>query len=329
MQRIATSLAVNSRRRDAVVCDVLLALAACRGIGECCELIARHGRGLFPDSSGGIYLYDGGGIDLTLAASWSAWRSDLAFMRHADCHALLLGRIHGGGPYGGEACAHAGTAGTADSLCIPLAAGGSTLGVIAVGFDRRLDRERYEIHRHVAVRLSRGMEPVLSVIHLRGRAGRHRPVRDPVTGLFNHHGLDQAWARELARAQRRGDTLGVVMLAVRKPDAPRAGTDADAMLCEAAYVLTLALRAEDSAFDLAGGCFLLLLPGMPADVLPIRMEEVRRAMAALRSLRLAAAGGAAVYGGAALFPRDGKRREELQQAAVRALASACADSADD
>lgn len=318
---IALSSHDQGRYRDAVLSDALLALASARSIGECCEFVAGHGRGLFPGSAGGVYLYGRNGSELTLAASWNAWPGESAFMRDRDCLALTLGRISWG------VCPHTEASGAVEGLCVPFAAGGTVLGVIAMAFDRRVERERRDRHRHLAARLVRGMEPVLAAIRLRSRLSSGRRVRDPVTGLFNRHGLDQAWVRELARAGRRRDTLGVIVMTVRSAVEEAGGEDEGELLCEAAYLLNLSLRAEDSVFHLAGGRFLLLMPGMMAEALHMRAEEMRHSIASLH--RAAVSKSVRVRCGSALFPRDGARREELQQAAVRRLESACGDAAGD
>jgi GGDEF domain-containing protein len=99
------------------------------------------------------------------------------------------------------------------------------------------------------------------------------------------------------------------------------------MLCEAAYVLNLSLRAEDSVFHLAGGRFLLLLPGLAPGALCTRAEEVRTSITAL--CRAGTLRSVAVRCGSALFPRDGAHRDELQRAAAFALAAAREDAAGD
>ena len=136
----------QGRYRDAVLSDALLALASARSIGECCEFVAGHGRGLFPGSAGGVYLYGRNGSELTLAASWNAWSSESAFMRDRDCLALTLGRISWG------ICPHTEASGAVEGLCVPFAAGGTVLGVIAMAFDLRVEREQRESHRHLAAR---------------------------------------------------------------------------------------------------------------------------------------------------------------------------------
>ena len=115
-------------------------------------------------------------------------------------------------------------------------------------------------------------------------------------------------------------------MTVRSAVEEAGGEDEGELLCEAAYLLNLSLRAEDSVFHLAGGRFLLLMPGMMAEALHMRAEEMRHSIASPH--RAAVSKSVRVRCGSR-FPRDGARREELQQAAVRRLESACGDAAGD
>lgn len=164
---------------------------------------------------------------------------------------------------------------------------------------------------------TRQHDAVLGGIHLREQSRCYRQLRDPAGECCGRRGLDHAWTRELARARRRGDTLGVIVLAVKNLPAACSDFDVGAMLYQITYLLNLSLRAEDSVFDLSGGRYLLLLPGMPAAALPDRTQEIRRVIAAAYPLPMTTAGGAAVCCGAALFPAmvNGGRSCNRQRAA--------------
>lgn len=314
----AEALLAAERRRDAVLGEVLALLQSCRSTEEACGVIARHGRALFPGSSGGVYLYDTGDARLSQAACWGAWPEDGEPFDPRDCRALGLGRIHVLADQRSSLCRHLTVRGGQASICIPLRVHGATLGLITMVMDDHAPRDerRAAGHAAIAARTAWGVDLSLAYMRLRETA-RQQAVRDPVTGLINRRYVDEAWTRELARAGRHAATLGVAVLSVEGLAA--IGARAGDALCEIGYLLDLSLRAEDGAFRLDEERFLLLLPGAPADALERRVEELRQSIEGLCAAHGGPPGAVTVAGGTALFPRDGRRREELLQAACRAL----------
>ena len=88
-------------------------------------------------------------------------------------------------------------------------------------------------------------------------------VTDPLTGLYNRRLFSEAFEKELNRARRYGQPLGLVILDLHrfkeindKHGHPRG----DEVLRAAATTLKKALRTSDSAFRIGGDEFALLLP---------------------------------------------------------------------
>jgi diguanylate cyclase (GGDEF)-like protein len=88
-------------------------------------------------------------------------------------------------------------------------------------------------------------------------------VTDPLTGLYNRRLFSEAFEKELNRARRYGQPLGLVILDLHrfkevndKHGHPRG----DEVLRAAASTLKKALRTSDSAFRIGGDEFALLLP---------------------------------------------------------------------
>jgi len=93
-------------------------------------------------------------------------------------------------------------------------------------------------------------------------------LTDPVTGLANRTGLEQAVAREQARRQRYGHAVTVIVCDVDglKTVNDRSGHEAgDALLRQVADRLRAATRASDVLGRLGGDEFLLVLPGETLD----------------------------------------------------------------
>ncbi|MDP9403998.1 MAG: Ig-like domain repeat protein [Actinomycetota bacterium] len=93
---------------------------------------------------------------------------------------------------------------------------------------------------------------------------------DPLTGLLNRRAMERDLSREVARAERHGLRLSVVMIdldGLKEVNDREGHTAGDQALRALADALQAGLRAEDSAYRVGGDEFLALLPETPeADV---------------------------------------------------------------
>jgi diguanylate cyclase (GGDEF)-like protein len=146
-------------------------------------------------------------------------------------------------------------------------------------------------------------------------------VTDPLTGLYNRRLFSEAFEKELNRARRYGQSLGLVMLDLHrfkevndKHGHPRG----DEVLRAAASTLRKALRTSDSAFRIGGDEFALLLPQTDA------------AQALALSRRVGAVFGESIAHyqmgvsvsmdhGVATFPQDGDQADQLIRVADERL----------
>src|SRR6267378_6802166 len=138
-------------------------------------------------------------------------------------------------------------------------------------------------------------------------------VTDPLTDLYNRRLFAETFEKELNRARRYGQPLGLVMLDLHrfkevndKHGHPRG----DEVLRAAAATLKKALRTSDSAFRIGGDEFALLLPqtdSAQALALSRRVETVFAEM--LQPLQLAVS--VSMDHGVANFPQDGEQADQL------------------
>src|SRR5215472_940101 len=138
-------------------------------------------------------------------------------------------------------------------------------------------------------------------------------VTDPLTGLYNRRLFGENFEKELNRARRYGQPLGLVILDLHrfkevndKHGHPRG----DEVLRAAAATLKTALRTSDSAFRIGGDEFALLLPQTDATralALSRRVETVFAEM--LEPLELAVSVG--MDRGVAIFPQDAEQADQL------------------
>jgi len=138
-------------------------------------------------------------------------------------------------------------------------------------------------------------------------------VTDPLTGLYNRRLFAETFEKELNRARRYSQPLGLVTLDLHrfkevndKHGHPRG----DDVLRAAAATLKKALRTSDSACRIGGDEFALLLPqtdSAQALALSRRVETVFAEM--LQPLQLAVT--VAMDHGIAIFPQDAEQADQL------------------
>jgi diguanylate cyclase (GGDEF)-like protein len=138
-------------------------------------------------------------------------------------------------------------------------------------------------------------------------------VTDPLTGLHNRRLFAETFDKELNRARRYGQPLGLVTLDLhrfKEVNDQHGHPRGDEVLRAAAATLKKALRTSDSAFRIGGDEFALLLPqtdSPQALALCRRVQTVFVEM--LQPLQLAVTVG--MDHGVAIFPQDAEHADQL------------------
>ncbi|HYL61470.1 MAG TPA: diguanylate cyclase [Candidatus Methylomirabilis sp.] len=146
-------------------------------------------------------------------------------------------------------------------------------------------------------------------------------VTDPLTGLYNRRLFSETIEKELNRARRYGQPLGLVILDLHrfKEVNDRHGHPrGDEVLRAAANTLTKALRTSDSAFRIGGDEFALLLPQTDAAqalALSKRVESVFTEAIAPFQLSISVG----MDHGVATFPQDADHADQLVRVADERL----------
>ena len=110
-------------------------------------------------------------------------------------------------------------------------------------------------------------------------------MRDPLTGLYNRRYLEETMGRELPRARRLGQSVGVIVLDIDhfKKLNDTYGHDAgDAVLAKTGDLLRSATRKQDIACRFGGEEFAIVLPGATLSIARDRAEAIRLGLEALR-----------------------------------------------
>lgn len=246
-------------------------IQACATQDEAAAVISSIAPILFPEGGSVALLAESRNL-LEPYVHWSATPTLTPWLP-SDCWASRLGGPHVATVENrAPRCTHDHTAGA--TLCVPLSAQGETLGVLTLYAPNHtaLD-EKQELARRFADRLS------IALANLRLQETlRHQSVRDPLTGLFNRRYIEETGARELARAQRHGQPVSVLMLDVddfKQFNDVHGHAVGDAVLRRLGGVLARQFREEDIACRYGGEEFLVLLPDCAADMAIERAEALR------------------------------------------------------
>jgi diguanylate cyclase (GGDEF)-like protein len=107
-------------------------------------------------------------------------------------------------------------------------------------------------------------------------------MRDPLTGLFNRRYLEETMPRELARAKRGKQPVGLIALDIdhfKKLNDSYGHEVGDLVLQRIGELLLTATRGDDIACRMGGEEFALILPGATPEGTRYRAESIRAAFA--------------------------------------------------
>lgn len=324
-RRIQAALEGTIRRQSRLLQEIsamstmMELLQTCHSQAEANTVIRGALPKLLPGVGGALYVVRHDDAALEMQVSWGSVTAVQSFPAD-DCWALRRGRPHLYEPASAAAvCRHIGQC-EDGSLCVPLVSQGDTLAVLHLrqAGAGSLSEDVQRLASALAEQLS------LAVGNLRLQETlRSGSERDPLTDLYNRRHLEISLQRELARAQRHGLPLSLILLDV---DHFKAFNDSngheagDEVLRNVAQVLKRHTRAEDVACRYGGEEFLVVLPDCRLDDAYSKAEAIREAIAQLHVFsRGTALPRITASLGIACHPEDGERMEDLIAAADAAL----------
>lgn len=276
---------------------------------------------IFPTSRGALALLNAG-RDLTeIAGQWQDCLLPVPVFEPSSCWALRTGHPHL--VVAGDTtarCAHA--VGVEHTyLCIPILAQGEALGILHF---QATDEAPVLADSELSLKTTFAGQIGLSVANIRLReALRSQSIKDPLTGLYNRRYLAEMMEREIRRAVRAEQSLGILMLDLDhfKKFNDTYGHDAgDTVLRETASHLSKSIRVEDIVCRFGGEEFVVILPTADLNAAYNRAEKIRSKLRELTVLHQGQSlGMVTISVGVAALPDHGTSPKELLEAADAAL----------
>jgi diguanylate cyclase (GGDEF)-like protein len=316
---------LNARADDNALLEEMGALMlATRSPEETYQIVPRYIGRLFPGTQGGLYVLRHSRDVLEQAGQWGKAHESVSLFSPEECWAFRRGKLHyAKDPQRDLYCTHLDAKSGVPHCCVPMIANGESLGLLhiewlqgsgeATAADSKLDLVT-SVAEHIALALSNNrLQQKLE----------NQSIRDPLTGLFNRRFLEESLNKELHRAQRKCEPVGLLMIDLDhfKAVNDEYGHDAgDAVLRAVAVQLQKELRLEDVVCRLGGEEFVIILPGISLEKLEARADIMLRA---LRNLPIAYSGRLlkpiTASMGLACYPQHGTNPENLLCAADSAL----------
>jgi diguanylate cyclase (GGDEF)-like protein/PAS domain S-box-containing protein len=308
-------------QNNALLANMGQLLQTCTSMQEAFQIILGFAPRMFPGLRGAVILLNASRSMLEVVGQWADCKLDGTVLEPNSCWALRTGHsymVNAGET--GVACGHASTVASAN-LCIPIQAHGEALGLIH--FQAAQDGHRIsDLEASLAATFAE--QTGLSIANIRLREElRSQSIRDSLTGLFNRRYLEETLDREVHRAARTKQSLGVIMIDLDhfKRFNDNFGHDAgDMVLHEIGKFLARHTRADDIACRYGGEELVLILPNAGAEATRMRAEQLRLEAKDLQiSQRGKPLGVVTLSAGVAAFPEHGASPRQLMAAADAAL----------
>ncbi len=295
-------------------------LQSCADLKDVFSVVGGMAPKVFPELRGAVLLLNSSRKMLEVAGVWSDCKFPAAVFQTQDCWALRTGHLHfvAAGDHTAE-CGH-GTSGEYSYFCVPLLSQGEAVGILHFQMIEPVELPDSEL----SLASTFAEQVGLSVANIRLRdALRSQSIRDPLTGLYNRRYLEETLDREIRRAVRAEQSLGILMLDLDhfKKFNDTYGHDAgDTVLRETATFLGKCIRVEDIVCRFGGEEFVIILPTADLDASHARAERIRSKLHELTVLHQGQSlGMITVSVGVAELPTHGTSPKELLEAADTAL----------
>jgi len=318
-ERMVNELTLRSNRATTLVKTAEL-LQSCGDLKDVLSVIAGMAPKIFPELCGAMLLLNSSRDTMETAVCWTGCRLSGSVLGPQDCWALRAGHIHSvSAGDSTAACRHA-LPDHHSYFCLPLLSHGEAIGVLH--FEVLDSKELPESAMLIVNMFAEQVGLCISNLRLR-EALRNQSIRDPLTGLFNRRYLEETLEREVRRATRSEQTLGVIMLDLDhfKRFNDTYGHEAgDTVLRQTASFLANSVRAEDIVCRFGGEEFIVILPMADLNATQARAANICSRLRDLEVLHEGRpVGKVTASAGVAAFPEHGTEPKALIDAADAAM----------
>ena len=305
-------------------------MSATNSIDEILDFVTHRAKELFPCDACAVRLVneENGALVLTGAAGLTEGSDARRLMEALPSTVATCWAIRKDKPFVVEdvardfACKHLETALRFRSyLCVPLTAGGTTLGVL------QMMSHRAKAFSPDHVQLFVGLTDQAAIAVQRAKLHeevQRLAVRDGLTGLFNYSYFHEQLALELTRSKRNGTPVTIILMDIdhfKSFNDTYGHPTGDMLLKRLAEVLGETVRAVDLTARMGGEEFAVLLPDTDKAGAHRVAEKLRASIESTEFVGNAAVPVVhrTISLGVASYPEDAKKREELVRRADEAL----------
>ncbi|NMC52435.1 MAG: sensor domain-containing diguanylate cyclase [Chloroflexi bacterium] len=302
-------------------------LKRCLTLEDVFSVFAQYGGEFFPQSAGGLYIFDPETGLSDLVAQWGKGLTKQMVFTFEDCCAIRqnLPCIEVFQPEEMR-CEHVRMAmeegGFTPYICAPLNYQGEVLGLLHLRFE---SADALKEHVNLAVVLADLLTLVMINMRMREQL-ELQTVIDPLTGLFNRRYLLETINRNIFHPERREYPVSVLKIDIdgfRMINDQYGFAAGDAILRSIGEFLKGHVRGSDIACRYGGEEFVIILPGLPQEAALKRVEWLR---AEVKKLRVRYQGNqlpALTFSiGVALFPQNGSNMADVLKSANTAMLNA-------
>lgn len=258
-------------------------LQACVTIEEAETALTDLLQPLFPNTHGAVYLMSNSKNMLNAIAAWGIPNSESSFEPH-ECWALRRGNKHYAHPFTpGLYCTHTNSlTHTTPTLCLPMIAKGKTLGMLYLRFTRT--ESINDLMQELAETVAQNIAMSVANIKLQEEL-RYQSLRDPLTGLYNRRYLQESLAKEIDRARRKQQFIGIIMVDIdyfKRFNDVYGHSAGDLVLKEVGCYLLSKIRHYDVACRYGGEELVIIMPDASIGDTVVRAEEIRAGVKQLK-----------------------------------------------
>jgi diguanylate cyclase (GGDEF)-like protein len=318
----------EQHRQSVILTDMRDMLQACSKMEETAPIIMGFMKKLFPTSQGALFLLSNSRSDLESVVTWGDFpvNSENNIFPPDTCWGLRRGHAHVVEDIKvGPICPHLNNTLLAPYVCLPLMAKGDILGLLhlknAFSANGSGNPEIADL-RQMATTLSEYLSLSIANVKLSESLSR-QSIQDPQTGLYNRRFMEESLQREITRAARKSTTIGLIMADLdhfKKFNDVYGHAAGDKIISQIGKLFNDKFRGSDIACRYGGEEFLIILPETSLADTVKRADRLREEITKMEMVFQGQILGAITMSmGAAAYPDNGTRMEELLRVADTAL----------